>query len=160
VKHFVEGKPMPESGIYSIAQCADRAAAGQPMQQMTPPQVADELAGHAAAARAALGQMKPPKDKELRLLLGDLSAMAHLGDYYAEKIRGACELGLLAKDGKAMHRDAAVAHLQQAVEHWQKYAKAATAQYRPQFLTRIGLVDLNALTEKVKEDVEIARSWK
>ncbi|MFI5379877.1 MAG: carbohydrate-binding family 6 protein [Tepidisphaerales bacterium] len=160
VKHFVEGRPMPESGIYSITQWADLAARGEAMRQMTPLQVADELAGHAAATRAGVEQMGPPKDKELRLLLGDVSAMAYLGDYYAEKIRGACELGLLGKDGKAVHRDAAIVHLETAVAHWKKYAKTATAQYRPQFLTRIGLVDLNALTEKVKEDVEIARTWK
>ncbi len=160
VKHFVEGKPMPESGIYSIAQWADRAARGDAMQQMTPLQVADELTTHAAATLKLIDAFAVPKDKELRLLLGDLRAMAQLGDYYAEKIRGACELAMLTKDAKASHRDAAIAHLEKAVDNWEKYARTATAQYRPQLLTRIGLVDLNALTEKVKADVEIAKTWK
>jgi hypothetical protein len=36
----------------------------------------------------------------------------------------------------------------------------ATRQYRPQLLTRIGNLDLNALTANVAEDIAIAREWK
>jgi hypothetical protein len=35
----------------------------------------------------------------------------------------------------------------------------ATAQYKPQLLTRVGFVDLNAITASVAKDVEIARNW-
>ena len=41
------------------------------------------------------------KNKELRLTLGDLEAMAHLGNYYAAKIRGATDLALFDKTAKA-----------------------------------------------------------
>jgi hypothetical protein len=40
------------------------------------------------------------------------------------------------------------------------YAAAATCRYRLEILTRTGYVDLNALTEKVREDVEMANEWK
>ena len=40
-----------------------------------------------------------------------------------------------------------------------RYAAVATGQYKPQLLTRVGYVDLNALTSKVEQDVEIADRW-
>jgi hypothetical protein len=99
-------------------------------------------------------------DKELRLTLGDLKAMAHLGDYYAEKILGAADLALFDRTGRAEQKDSAIGHLEKALAHWRAYAAAATRQYRPQLLTRIGWVDLDALTESVARDVEIAKTWK
>jgi hypothetical protein len=81
-------------------------------------------------------------NKELRLTLGDLRAVAHLGDYYAEKILAATDLALFDRTGGVG---------QQAV---------ATRQYRPQLLTRIGELDLNRLTQNVAADIALAREWK
>ena len=39
---------------------------------------------------------------------------------------------------------------------WKKYASVATGQYQPQLLTRVGYVDLRALTAEVERDIEIA----
>ena len=130
------------------------------MQGITPPQVAAELEGHAAATLQLLAEIGPPKSKELRLTLGDFEAMAHLGNYYAAKTRGATELALFQKTGKPEQQAAAVKHLESALDHWKRYAAVATRQYRPQLLTRIGLVDLNALTAAVQRDIEIARKGK
>jgi hypothetical protein len=105
-----------------------------------------------AAALKLVAELRPAKDKELRLTLGDLEAMSHLGNYYAAKILGATELAFERKDS-------AVRRLEEALAHWKRYAAAATAQYRPQLLNRVGFVDLNALTAKVEEDIEIARNW-
>ena len=79
--------------------------------------------------------------------------MAHLGNYYAEKILGAVALA-------QSQRDPAVAHLRAALEHWKKYAAVATAQYKPQLLTRIGYFDLNQLTAKVEADIAMAQNAK
>jgi len=161
VKHFMDGETMPGSGILNIRTYCERLLAKKPMDGITPPEVAAALKDHAATALELLGQMpEKPADKELRLTLGDLRAMAHLGNYYAEKILGATDLALFERSGKAELKESAVKHLQQALAHWKAYAAAATAQYRPQLLTRIGYVDLSALTEKVREDVEIASEWK
>jgi hypothetical protein len=160
VKHFMEGQPMPESGILSIKAYRDCLLAGQPMKGTTPPEVAAELQGHARTTLQLVAEMDTVKNKELRLTLGDLTAMAHLGNYYAEKILGATDLALFDADGKAEQKQSAVKHLETAAAHWKQYAATATAQYRPQLLTRIGRVDLNALAEKVREDVEIADHWK
>jgi len=126
---------------------------------MTPLQAAEALKGYAAQTLQLVSELRPREgaNKELRLTLGDFEAMAHLGDYYAEKILGATDLALFEKTGKAEQKESAVKHLEAALEHWKKYAAVATRQYRPQLLTRIGYVDLNALTADVQRDIEIAR---
>jgi hypothetical protein len=99
-------------------------------------------------------------DKELRLTLGDLKAMARLGNYYADKITGATDLALYNATGNSDEQQSSMKALEAALQEWKQYAAIATAQYRPQLLTRIGYVDLNALTAKVQQDIEIAKSWK
>jgi hypothetical protein len=42
------------------------------------------------------------------------------------------------------------------VVDWKQYAATAAQQYRPQLLTRVGHVDLNAITAEVQRDVQIA----
>jgi len=161
VKHFIDGETMPGSGIINIRTWRDRLLAGKPMVDITPPQVAEALRSDAQATLRILDKMPAQvSSKELRLTLGDLKAMAHLGSFYAEKITGATDLALFDKTGQAAQRDSAVRHLQAAVQHWKQYASVASSQYRPQLLTRIGYVDLNALTEKVQQDVSIAMEWK
>lgn len=160
VKHFIEGQTMPASGIVNIRDYRDALVAGRDPDGMTPPAVAAELQAHAAAARRLVTQLGTPESKELRLTLGDVTAMAHLGDYYASKILGAVELALYDRTNKTEHQQAAVGHLETALDHWNQYAAVATRQYRPQLLTRVGYVDLNALKEKVAGDIHIARQWR
>ena len=99
-------------------------------------------------------------NKELRQTLVDCEALAHLGHYYAAKIPGAGDLALFDQSGKPEQQARAVRHVQAALDHWRKYAAAATGQYVPQKLGRVGAVDLNKLTAKVEEDIAIATSWK
>jgi hypothetical protein len=157
VRDFVKGESMPGAGVMNIATYVKLLAAKQPMNLVTPLQVAEQLHADAGAALRLVDELRtapnsPVKSKELRFTLGDYQAMAHLGDYYAEKILGATDLAL-------GHKEPAVHHLEAALEHWKKYAAAATAQYKPQLLTRVGFVDLNAITASVAKDVEIARTW-
>ncbi len=86
--------------------------------------------------------------------------MAHLGNYYAEKILAAADLGLFDQSQKPEQQASAVGHLRAAVDHWKKYAAVTTGQYKPQHLGRIGAVDLNALTAKVEADVAVANAWR
>jgi hypothetical protein len=159
IRHFVDGETMPGNGILNVREYADRVAAGRPMNGITPPQVAEALKGHAARALTLLAQLRPVTSKELRLTLGDYEAMAHLGDYYAEKILAASDLGLFDRTRRAELRLSAVRHAEAALEHWKKYAAVATRQYKPQLLTRVGYVDLNQLTAKVAADIMLAREW-
>jgi len=148
VKDFVNGETMPGSGILNIRDYWEKKTGG-----ITPLQVADALKRDAQTTLQLVAELPAVTNKELRLTLGDLTAMAHLGNYYAEKILGATDL--------AQNQNAsAVKHLEAALEHWKNYAAVATRQYRPQLLTRIGNLDLNALTAQVAADITIAREWK
>jgi hypothetical protein len=152
---------MPGSGIINIRAYADAASQNKPVDGISPLQVAAGLHDYATQTLKIVNEM-PEKvtDKELRMTLGDLNAMAHLGNYYADKILGATDLALYNATGDSGQQQSSMKHLEAALQEWKQYAAIATAQYRPQLLTRIGYVDLNALTAKVEQDIEIARNWK
>jgi hypothetical protein len=153
VKHFVEGDSMPGSGILNIRTYRDRMKANQPMGGITPLEVAQSLENDAGDSdRLSAGIRRGQMSKELRLTLGDMEAMSHLGRYYAEKIRGAVDLAMGRKES-------AIGHLEKALMDWRKYAAVYASQYKPQLLNRVGFVDIEALTAKVAQDIEIARNW-
>lgn len=132
------------------------------MDGTTPLQIADAFAGQGAKTLQMVAELRAVKSqsKELRLTLGDMEAMAHLGNYYAEKIRGAADLAMFDKSGKAEERESAIRHLQAALDHWKRYAKAYTIQYeQPKLYNRVGVVDIQGLTGKVEQDISIARLW-
>ncbi len=157
VRDFINNTAMPGAGILTIRDFTKTPdAAG-----ITPPQVAAALQQSADETLKLLANMpQSSADKELRQTLGDLQAMAHLGTYYAEKIRGATDLAAYNARGDVKLQTSAVEHLRAAADAWRRYASVATAQYRPQLLTRVGYVDLNALTAKVDADIDIAKTWK
>jgi hypothetical protein len=163
VRHYIEGYTMPESGILNIREWREKVLADEPMKEITPLQVADSLEGYGMLTLNSVGvlrRQRPIENKELRLTLGDLEAMAHLGNYYALKIRGACDLALFDRTGKPEQQASAVRYLEAALEHWKKYAAVYSRQYRPALYNRVGFVNIPALTEKVKQDITIAREWK
>jgi hypothetical protein len=162
VQNFIDGDTMPGTGILNIRTYRDRRLAGQPIEGISPLEVAAELEKDAAEALHLLPTISAAQggapDKELRLTAGDLEAMAHLGNYYAAKIRGAVDLALFQRTGKIDEKESAIRSLQTALSDWKLYAGVATRQYNPQLLNRVGYVDLNALTAKVEHDIEIARN--
>jgi hypothetical protein len=158
VKDFINGVTTPGSGMLTIREYTDAVSRHQPLTGISPPQVADALRADATRALDLLNAMPSAgTNKDLRLTLGDLRAMAYLGDYYADKIMGATELAAFAATHDAQRQTAAIGYLQSALEDWKKYAATATLQYRPQLLTRVGYVDLNALTAQVERDIALAK---
>ena len=158
VADFMKGKTMPGSGILDISGYCDGTLRQQALDGITPLQVAAALRNDASTALQQLSAMSPPKEKELRLTLGDLSAMSYLGNYYAEKILAATDLALFQRTGKSELKLSAGAHLTAALANWRQYAAIATRQYKPELLTRIGYVDFNALTSSVQRDIIIAQN--
>lgn len=162
VEHFMESQTMPGSGLLSILEWRARKTAGQPLSGEGPLEVADALAASAAEVfKLAPGlRRRQGNSKEARQTIGDLLAMAHLGNYYASKIRGAAELALFDKTAVPANRAGAVKHLQTALDHWKRYAAAYTLEYeQPRLYNRVGWVDVRALTAKVEQDIAIASLW-
>ena len=163
VRHFVEGEGMPESGNLNIREWRERLLAKQPMEGVTPLEVAANLQRDAATAKQVVAELRPKQagDKELRQTLGDMEAFADLGLYYAAKIEGACEIALFDADSKPEHQALAIRHLEDALGYWRDYAAVYTKQYKqPLLYNRVGVVDIPKLAENVAADVELARTWK
>ena len=159
VDRFMRGESMPGAGVLNISGYLKTVLEGRRIEGMTPPEVAAELKSNASKTLQLVSEMRPVKSKELRFTLGDYEAMAHLGNYYAEKILGAVDLALFERSGRPEQKQSAIQHLRLALEHWKKYAATATAQYKPQLLTRMGYFDLNQITPQVEQDIAMAQAW-
>ena len=161
VKDFMEVATMPGSGVLDIVAWRKRRLSGQPMNQTTPLQIAASLKSNAEFVLARVGALleKAGDDDELTRTLTDIEAMAHLGNYYGEKILGAADLALFDKMNDPALKASAVTHLEAALAHWRKYADVYSSKYRPQLLNRVGFVNIPSLASKVEEDISIAREW-
>jgi hypothetical protein len=163
VAEFMNGVTMPGTQILNIRQWRHRLTSGIAMDAMTPVEVADVLAGCANTALCLVRELRAISaniaSHELRQTIGDNEAMAHLGSYYAQKIRGACDLALFDASGAEADRQTAIVHLELALAAWKRYAAIRDAQYLPGFYSRIGWIDITALAQEVAKDVDIARSW-
>jgi len=163
VADFMNGVTMPGTQILNIRQWRHRLTNGHAMEAMTPQEVADALAGFAHSVLSFIGELQvlPASvvGEELRQAIGDNEAMAHLGIYYAEKIRGTCDLAIFDDSASEEDRQSAIVHLELALAAWKRYASKRDAQYLPGFYSRIGWIDITALAQVVAKDVDIARSW-
>ena len=111
---------------------------------------ANEIQGYANFVLNELPDLKQTNgDLTWRRTLGDIEAMAHLGNYYAEKMRAA--------DNKAKNIDLAIAHLEKAAEHWLKYAEIGKRQYKSQLLSRAGWADWDNGYENALKDIELLK---
>lgn len=167
VRHFIEGGTMPGAGVLNIIQWRNSAVANRKPGGVTPLEIAQALAANANQALQALPLLRRAaavpraNAKEYEATLGDIEAMAYLGLYYSEKIRGACELAYFDKTGEAVRQTSAVRHLDAAVGHWRSYSAAYTRQYvQPVLYNRSGWVDIPKTTAEVAGDVRMARDWK
>lgn len=161
VMHFMNDGPMPESGLMSIPEYCGHLIGDGAVTGITPEQVCQDLNNYADRTLSLIAGISEVADKELRLTIGDLRAMAYLGRYYASKISGAVQLCLYQETGDVSYQSAAVEHLQTASGHWKQYAAQTASQYVPQQLTRqgYGKVDVTALQAQVDQDITIAETF-
>ncbi|MFC1761430.1 hypothetical protein ACFL6U_05055 [Planctomycetota bacterium] len=111
-------------------------------------EAANEIEGHADFVLKELKALRKIEgDKTWRRTLGDLEAMAHLGNYYSEKFRAA--------DLKENQIVQAVIHLKRAAEHWKKYATIRKNQYKSQLLSKGGWADWQQGHENALRDVNL-----
>ena len=166
VRHFIEGGTMPGAGVLNILEWRSCRLANQTPAGVTPLEIATTLETNATSALQSLPELRraavaPGSAKEYLATLGDIEAMAHLGLYYAAKIRGACDLALFDKTSDTRQQASAVRYLEAALEHWKNYAAAYTRQYvQPVLYNRAGLVDIPKTTDLVAAEVLMARAWK
>ncbi len=124
--------------------------------RLTPLDLANNLETNAVDALAAISGLNASSNNDLRETIGDVTAMAALGRYYADKLRGAVELRRAQTTSGAVaqsHRNNAKTHLFNSSNHWKTYATEWSKLYKPQRISRIDkIVDLNALQAAVDYD--------
>ncbi len=161
VDDFISTKTMPGSGLFSIPEYV-AARLGNPKKGLTPPTaVANRLEADASASLAYVRSIRAarrPIAKELSELLYDIESFAHLANYYASKIRGATHLHEFRTTGVPSEQAAAISTLESGLAHWKAYAASATANYRPQFLSKTRTIDWVRLTDDARRDIDIARA--
>ena len=87
--------------------------------------------------------------------------MAHLGSYYADKIRCAAQVAVFRADSSmAGYRQRAVRYLPEAVQDWDEYARIASTAYRPQLYSRTHYLDWSKISADVRNEVEVIRKEK
>ena len=157
VERFITLPPHPGTDNVSIPDYVSAVVVGRKPKGATPLDVSARLQGHADKALALLEGLPDGGDRELRLTLGDIRTMAHLGKYYAHKIRGATELALFRKTKRSEHQVAAVRELTAAAQQWRIYAALALLQYKnPLWTNRVGYCDWRVLFGHVLDDIRKA----
>jgi len=157
VNRFITLPPHGGTGNISIPDYVKAVKKAKPLSGTTPIEVSDRIHSHTDEASAILSQLSHGGDKELRLTLGDIRAMAYMGKYYAHKIRGATELALFRETQNKEHQDAAIKELTSAAKFWQLYTSTAVSQYKnPLWMNRVGYCDWQALSNEVLNDIKIA----
>jgi len=111
---------------------------------------ADEIQEHAnVVLRELVELLKIQGDKTWQRTLGDIEAMAHLGNYYTEKMRAA--------DAKENNPDLAIEYLEKALVHWGKYAAIGQKLYKSQLLSQGGFADWQQGYENARKDIELLK---
>jgi len=161
VRDFMEVDPEAGSHIRNVVQWAQQYKDHPQDSLLSPFAVADTLSRYSNTALVYLRKLPAgaPGASEWSATLGDIEAFATLGNYYAEKIRGAACLALYNFYGQKKDQDSAVRHLSLARASWIKYAALYSSHYKPALYNRIGYVDVKALTVKTEDDIMIAKNW-
>ena len=159
INRFISLRPHPATDNLSIPDYVTSVRTNQPRAGTTPLQVSDNLHAHAHRALAGYDRLLPSAntDSELRRTLEDIRALAHLGKYYAHKIRAATELALFRASLDRAHHATLTRELNQAAYHWRCYVTTATTLYQnPLWTNRVGHVDWRRTYTSVLYDLTIA----
>jgi hypothetical protein len=156
LNQFFQHPPLPGSGILSVQDYARGVLADEPPGGITPMEVAarlDRLADESLEGATGL-QPADAAAGELDATLTDIRAMAHLGRYYADKIRGAAQLAVFRADkSRTEYKQRAAEHLSDAVQDWEAYATVASSAYETQLFSRTHYLDWWKILEDVTAEI-------
>ncbi len=160
---FFEHPPLRGSGILSVQEYAKTVLADNPFDGITPMEVADRLDALAQKSLDGVDELEASGEagKELAATLNDIRAMAYLGRYYGDKIRGAAQVAVFRADpSRDEHKQRAIQYLTEAVQDWEAYAKVASSAYQPQLYSRTHYLDWWKIRDDVANEVEVIRNEK
>lgn len=154
---------MDGSGLVTIDDFAKATVWGQDYPGTTPFEVAEMLQTYAKNALEETEGMSGNGSNELTETIGDIQAMAHLGNYYGKKISGATNHKMhqlanrdyrYSKHNK--YQKAAISDLKEALISWQEYAKILDRQYNKMNISIQGVFDWHEIEKEVERDIKTA----
>ena len=129
------------------------------MQKETPVDYYTLLTKHASEALSFANSIQTSPSTELAGTVADIKAVANLGHYYSYKIQGAINLCMYDKTNNASFKNDAISNLETAYNFWNLYNDNRKLRYKDKILlARIGMVDYDWITQKVAEDIDIAKN--
>lgn len=155
--------PLMGSGILSVQEyaAAVNAKKTSSFDGITPMEVATNLDEYANSTLEGVKSLRKQagENEELLSTLLDLEAMAYLGRYYADKIRGAAELAVYRQDStKKQAHEKSIQYFNDAITEWETYAKLATSQYKTQLFSRSHYMDWWKILEDVKKEYQTVKN--
>jgi len=136
----------------------------------TPVVVANVLAFRSRVALDLVKGIDASRNAALQYEVADIQIWANLGHHLAEKIRGAIELQTYRTAGGEEHKQAAIAHLTQALAYWDEVIRISRPLYKDMRLTHYNhnsfhtnpdnLFHWALIRDEVAQDVETARNAK
>ncbi|WP_066629035.1 3-keto-disaccharide hydrolase [Labilibacter marinus] len=156
VYDFIHCPTMEASGILTIPEFVNKSIQLKTITGITPIQWADSLEHYSKQTLAIINHLNTVSgDKEMQATIDDIESFAHLGNYYAAKIRAGIVLQFNIQSHPQKGKPASV-FLKEGLEHWKQYAEIMSANYKPQMLARTRVMDWNKITEDVKADIALA----
>ncbi len=138
-----------------------------PADSITPPRLADLLERDCREALRLVGKIDAGGDVALAYEIADAKVWANLGLHLAEKLRGAVALQRFRAKADSAQREAAIAHLANALGYWDEVIRITRPLYRDMKLTHYNHNSFDAnpdnlfhwarIRDEVAQDVEIAR---
>lgn len=158
---FASSRACPGINHLSIAEYVEYAAANRqvPLEMTTPIQVADQMTEHCHAALNLLQPQIVSLSADDQDLIWNSRDMAHLGMYYADKIRAAVHLGLYKSGQKQENKDGAIEFASRAYEWWLLYSSSISKRFRPRKLGRLrNTISPDQFDEIAAFDIHIAKN--
>lgn len=136
--------------------------------RVTPPILIETLERDNREALRLVEAIDTSGNASLMYEVADVKAWANLGLHLAEKLKGAVALQTFRVSGAAEHKEAAIEHLQRALDYWDDLVAITRPIYRDMPLTHYNhnffeanednLFHWALIRDEVAQDVEISRA--
>jgi hypothetical protein len=131
--------------------------------KISPLALADSLENEANQALALVENINITDNNSLLYEVMDVKAWAHVGQYFAEKLRGATALYQFRQTQEMQAQETAIAHLEKAANHWKALVQVTEAVYAPVPLTHLNDAEekyfhWSNYQDEVAADIEMARN--
>ena len=116
----------------SVEDFVAKRAAGEKLaaDTVTPLLVADRLQADCIEALRLVQAIDPSGNRSLGYEIADVKTWAHLGLYFAEKLRAAVALQSYRIGGRNSEKAAAVSHLEASLRHWDEVVAITRPLYK------------------------------